>query len=155
MEAGGRLFAALLGEAVAQAEGTEAAVDVAGAIGPQVHGDERGLALVAGALLFYSWVRNQIVHTGYENQSLFAAEESLLRVQERLALEEETLCHPERIDIIARNDLGMAPLHPSQLILPQIGDAVFRGSGEMAMMDSRTGVLKRVVAIKRPGDYSN
>jgi len=113
------------------------------------------LALVAGALLFYSWVRNQIVHTGYENQSLFAAEESLLRVQERLALEEETLCHPERIDIIARNDLGMAPLHPSQLILPQIGDAVFRGSGEMAMMDSRTGVLKRVVAIKRPGDYSN
>ncbi len=113
------------------------------------------LALVAGALLFYSWVRNQIVHTGYENQSLFAAEESLLRVQERLALEEETLCHPERIDIIARNDLGMAPLHPGQLILPQIGDAVFRGSGEMAMMDSRTGVLKRVVAIKRPGDYSN
>jgi len=113
------------------------------------------LALVAGALLFYSWVRNQIVHTGYESQSLFAAEESLLRVQERLALEEETLCHPERIDIIARNDLGMAPLHPSQIILPRLDDAVDRASGEMAMMDSRAVGLKKIVAIKRPGNFSD
>jgi len=113
------------------------------------------LAMVAGALLFYSWVRNQIINAGYESQSLFAAEESLLRAQKRLTLEEEILRNPERIDVIARNDLGMTPLRPNQLILPQIGD-VDRGiSNEMAMADSKDGSLRKTVASKRLGDYSN
>lgn len=114
-----------------------------------------GLAMIAGALLFYSWIRNQIVNTGYESQNLFAAEESLLRTQKRLALEEETLRNPERIDIIARNDLGMTPLRPRQLILPQIGDVERGVSNQMAMADSKTGGLKRTVAVKRLGDYSD
>ncbi len=42
------------------------------------------LAMVAGALLFYSWIRSQIVNTGYESQRLFAEEESLMRAHERL-----------------------------------------------------------------------
>jgi cell division protein FtsL len=74
------------------------------------------LALVAGALIFCSWVRHQIISTGYESQNFFAEEESLLRIQKRLVLEEETLKNPERIDIIARNDLGMTPLRPAQLV---------------------------------------
>jgi cell division protein FtsL len=113
------------------------------------------LALFAGALLFYSWIRNQIINAGYESQNLFAVEESLQRTQKRLALEEETLQNPERIDIIARNDLGMAPLRPSQLVLPQLGDAVSGASNQLAMIDIRTGGLKRAVAMKRLGDYSN
>jgi len=113
------------------------------------------LAMVAGALLFYSWIRNQIVNTGYESQNLFAVEESLLRTQERLILEEEILRNPERIDIIARNDLGMAPLHPSQLILPQILDMEHSIPNEMAMADSKAANLKRPGAMKRPGDYAN
>ena len=112
-------------------------------------------ALVAGALLFYSWVRNQIVNTGYESQDLFAAEESLLRVQEGLTLEEETLMNPERIDTIARNDLGMIPLHPSQLIPPQFGDVERSISNQMAMADSKAGGLKRAVSMRRLGDYTN
>src|SRR5512136_2197669 len=68
------------------------------------------LAMVAGAFLFYSWIRSQIINTGYESQNLFAAEQSLLRAQNRLMLEEEILRNPERIDIIARNELGMTPL---------------------------------------------
>jgi cell division protein FtsL len=113
------------------------------------------LALLAGALLFYSWIRNQIINAGYESQNLFAVEESLQRVQKRLTLEEETLRNPERIDMIARNDLGMTPLRPSQLILPQLGDAVSGASDQMAMMDTKAGSLKRTVAMKRLGDYSN
>jgi cell division protein FtsL len=113
------------------------------------------LALLAGALLFYSWIRNQIINTGYESQNLFAVEESLQRAQKRLTLEEETLRNPERIDLIARNDLGMAPLRPNQLILIQMGDAVSSASDQMAMMDTKTGGLKRTVAMKRLGDYSN
>ncbi|MBN2337677.1 MAG: cell division protein FtsL [Acidobacteria bacterium] len=81
-------------------------------------GTVAALALVAGAFLFYSWVRGQIVHIGYESQSLFAREEVLVRMQKRLILEEETLRNPERIDILARNELEMAPLRPNQVILP-------------------------------------
>jgi cell division protein FtsL len=75
------------------------------------------LGMVAGALLFYSWVRNQIISTGYEAQSLFETEKSLQRIQNKLIVEEETLSNPERIDMIARGHLGMAPLSPGQLIL--------------------------------------
>jgi cell division protein FtsL len=88
--------------------------------------------MVAGALLFYSWVRSQIVNTGYESQHLFAEEESLMRTQKSLILEEETLRNPERIDAIARNELKMTPLHPNQLILPQ--QDVERGASNVVAM---------------------
>ena len=101
------------------------------------------LAIVAGALLFDSWVRSQIVSTGYESQKLFAVEESLLRTQKGLILEEETLRNPERIDIIARNDLGMTPLRPNQLVLPQFDDMERGASSVMAMAGSE-GANKRV-----------
>ncbi len=108
------------------------------------------LAMIAGALLFYSWVRSQIVNTGYEGQSLFAAEESLLRTQKKLILEEETLRNPERIDLIARNDLGMTPLRPNQFILPQFQDVERGLSNTMAMADSEASALK-VAATRASG----
>jgi len=95
------------------------------------------LAMAAGALLFFSWVRSQIVNTGYESQNLFAAEESLLRAQKSLILEEEILRNPERIDTIARNDLGMTPLRPNQLIVPQLQDIERGASDALAMADSK------------------
>jgi cell division protein FtsL len=113
------------------------------------------LAVVAGALLFYSWIRSQIVNTGYESQSLFAAEESLLRTHHWLVLEKEVLRNPERIDTIARNELGMAPLHPYQLILTKIPDPDRGPSDQMAMTDARAASLKRSVAVKRFVDYSD
>jgi hypothetical protein len=100
------------------------------------------LALIAGALLFYSWVRSQIVNTGYESQSLFAVEESLLRTQKGLILEEETLRSPERIDLLARNYLGMTPLRPSQFIMPQPYDVDAGFSNALAMVDSGAADLK-------------
>ncbi len=103
------------------------------------------LAMVAGAFLFYSWIRSQIINTGYESQNLFAAEQSLLRAQKRLMLEEEILRNPERIDTIARNDLGMTPLRPSQLILPQIQDVELSAGNEMAMADAKAAIIKRSV----------
>ena len=78
------------------------------------------LALVAGALVFYSWVRNHMIQAGYESQKLYTMEQALLRAQEKLVLQEEMLRNPGRIDTIARNELGMAPLHPGQRIEPQI-----------------------------------
>jgi len=92
------------------------------------------LMMVAAALLFYSWVRSQIVSTGYESQQLFTTEESLLRTQKRLMLEQEMLSNPERIDVIARIDLAMTPLRPNQLILPRTED-IERTANTMAMAE--------------------
>lgn len=92
------------------------------------------IALIAGALLFCSWVRSEIVAAGYEYQELSAVEDALLRAEKRLILEEETLLNPERIDLVARNELGMAPLRPNQLVLPVVQDAGLAHT--MALLDS-------------------
>jgi cell division protein FtsL len=91
---------------------------------------------VAGALLFFSWVRSQSVNIGYESQNFSAIEESLLRTHKRLILEEEILGNPERIDKIARIELGMAPLRPGQLIRHQIQAAGSDASDSMVMASS-------------------
>jgi cell division protein FtsL len=103
--------------------------------------------IVAGALLFYSWVRSQIVNTGYESQQLFTEEASLLRTQKSLILEEETLRNPERIDALARNELKMTPLRPNQLILPQIQDAERGASNAIAMVDSEAAAARKTAEI--------
>jgi cell division protein FtsL len=94
------------------------------------------LSMVAGVLLFYSWVQNQIVNSGYESQNLFMEEGLLSRTHKRLILEEEMMRNPGRIDIIARNNLGMAPLHPAQLMLPQRQTADIASSEALAMANS-------------------
>jgi cell division protein FtsL len=113
------------------------------------------LTLVAGALVFCSWVRQQIINIGYESQSLFTEEESLLRAQKRLRLEEETLKNPERIDVIARNELGMLPLRPAQMVLPEPRDAEPSLSDVLAMIYFEGTALKKAASGKRSGDYSN
>jgi len=74
------------------------------------------IAAMAGAVFFYTWVRIQTVNVGYESQRLQAKEEALLRTGTNLALEEETLKDPGRIDLIARSQLGMTPLRPHQIM---------------------------------------
>ena len=81
-------------------------------------------SLIAGAFLFSSWVRSQIINTGYESQKLAALEDSLKRKQKQLILEEATLRNPERIDTLARTELNMAPLHPNQIILTSFRNEV-------------------------------
>jgi cell division protein FtsL len=105
------------------------------------------LVIVAGALLFYSWVQSQIVNAGYESQRLFIEEQSLQRTQQSLILEEETLRNPERMDAIARNDLKMMPLRPSQLIQPPIQDAERGASAIVAMVNSETANARKAAEI--------
>jgi hypothetical protein len=108
------------------------------------------LAMVACALLFYSWIRSQIVNTGYEGQSLAAAEVSLKRTQQRLMIQEAMLISPEYIDFIARNELGMTPVRPNQFILPQQQDLEPGLSNALAMADPEVPVL-RISATRIPG----
>jgi cell division protein FtsL len=74
------------------------------------------ISAAAGVLFFYISVRIQIINTGYEIQRLSSEEQLLVRTESNLVLEEETLKNPARIDTIARNELGMSPLHPGQII---------------------------------------
>ncbi len=91
------------------------------------------LAMVAGALFFYAWIRSQIVSMGYTQQQLQAQEESLLREQRKLILEEQTLKNPERVDAIARAELGMTPLRASQLLTPQLQNVESIGPNTLAL----------------------
>jgi cell division protein FtsL len=108
------------------------------------------LVMIACALLFYSWVRSQIVNTGYESQSLSAAEKSLKSTQQRLKAEEAWLTSPEQIDIIARSELGMTTVRPNQIILPQQQDMEPGLSNALAMADSEVSALK-ISATRTPG----
>jgi cell division protein FtsL len=94
------------------------------------------LVVVAGALLFYAWARSQIISIGYNSQQLQAQEESLRGAQRNLILEEQILKNPERIDTIARNQLGMIRLRTSQLITPQFQDVEPIGSDTLALADT-------------------
>ncbi len=111
------------------------------------------MAMIAGALLFYSCIRIQSVRTGYESQKLFSLEESLLRDQKRLILEQETLGSPERLDRIARSQLGMIPLHPNQLILPQFQYVERSAPAAMVMVGSEVTDLKKASPDKGFGNY--
>jgi cell division protein FtsL len=91
------------------------------------------LLMVAGVLLFYAWVRSQIVDIGYEEQRLQAQEKSALRTQANFILEEQTLKSPGRIDGIARNELGMMLARTNQLLAPQVQDEQAAGSTTLAM----------------------
>jgi len=103
------------------------------------------LAMVAGVLVYYSWVRSHFISVGYESQNLKEIESELLHEQQGLIIQEETLKNPERIDRIARNDLNLVPLRPNQLIPPQVQDLESSSAGVLAMVDlpSTSGGLKK------------
>lgn len=102
------------------------------------------LAMIACALLFCLWIRSEIVNTGYENQNLLKKQADLARIQRSLVLEEQTLLNPEQIDRIARNDLGMTPLRPSQFVLPQLQDVDRSLSNTVAMAGAKDADLNLV-----------
>ncbi len=89
--------------------------------------------MIGGVLLCYAWTRSRIVDMGYEGQSLEAQERSILRTQNNLVLEEETLKNPARIDSIARTELDMVLVRTNQLVAPQLQDAPVTRSTDIAM----------------------
>ncbi|NWG13052.1 MAG: cell division protein FtsL [Acidobacteria bacterium] len=92
------------------------------------------IGFLAGVLILHSWVRTRIVSIGYEIQRLTAEEESLLKAEAGLSLEEETLKAMGRIEDIAQNQLGMQRLRASQLTIPSPRDTETDGTATLAMM---------------------
>lgn len=102
------------------------------------------LVAIAGMLFFCLWTRSQIIMIEYRSQQIASEEEALVRVQRRLMLEEQTLKNPERLEAIARTDLGMIPLRANQL-LPPLHRAVDPGLQILALAN-----LPRSSAPRKP-----
>jgi cell division protein FtsL len=80
------------------------------------------IMLVAGTLVGYVWIHCRVVALGYELQKVKQQEAALQRTQNNLILDEEFAKSPDRIDRIARNELGMEPLAPYQRLAPRYGE---------------------------------
>lgn len=91
------------------------------------------VVLLAGVFGFYAWVRCGIRDLGYQEQFLTTHEESLLRDQKNLILEEQTLKNPQRIEFIAQTELGMVRVHTNQLMAPALQSIDLDGTARLAL----------------------
>jgi len=74
------------------------------------------IVLTVGAV-FFVWQRYQFVRLGYEVDRLRVEQAHLEESIEPLEVEVQYLSRPERIDTLARTQLGMTPPLPSQVIV--------------------------------------
>lgn len=89
--------------------------------------------MIGAALLFCLWVRSHITQMGYEIQRLQEQQAALERARSALILQEQTLKYPERLEQIAREELGMSPVRLSQMLPQGIPDTGSDGSTTIAM----------------------
>jgi cell division protein FtsL len=90
--------------------------------------------MIGAALLFCLWVRSHIIQMGYEIQYIQEQQAALERTRSALVLQEQTLKYPERLEQIAREELGMSPVHLSQMLPPGISDSAEAGATAVAMV---------------------
>jgi cell division protein FtsB len=88
---------------------------------------ELGLVLLAvlplaAALLAYTWIRLEIVRTGYRIDTMERQLENLMQVERRLRLDAAELSRPQLIEERARRELGMTSPNLDQMIFVQGGD---------------------------------
>ena len=67
-------------------------------------------------LFVYAWQHYQWIQYGYRIEEAQKKKEQLTEVSRQLRLERASLRNPQRIDAIARRDLGMTVPAPGQLV---------------------------------------
>src|ERR1700752_1497777 len=67
-------------------------------------------------LFAYAWQHYQWIQYGYRIEEAQKKKEQLVEIRGRLQLERASLRSPQRIDKIARRDLGMVGPSPGQLV---------------------------------------
>ncbi len=75
------------------------------------------LSLFLGELFFYTWCRVNNVNLGYEVAQETEKKTKLIAYQENLKIELARLKSPERIEKIAREQLGLVRPKPEQIII--------------------------------------
>ena len=68
-------------------------------------------------LLFLAWQHFEILRGGYESESFKKEVSRLEEENHKLKLERASLRNPQRIDLIARRDLGLVAPQTSQLVI--------------------------------------
>ena len=76
-------------------------------------------ALFVLGLLFYGWQQYRWIQLGYKIEAAQDKKDGLIEYQKQLVLERNTLARDERIDSIARNQLGMVVAAPGQIVILQ------------------------------------
>ena len=86
-------------------------------------------SLIAAGLLFYAWQHFTCIQLGYQLESLKSEQAQAKELNQELKLEVAGLRSPSRIDVIARNQLGLtvpsaaqiAPFEtPSEAVLAEL-----------------------------------
>ena len=67
-------------------------------------------------VLLFAWQHFQCVRYGYQVEQFKAERAALEEQNHRLRLEQAALADPERIDTLARTQLGMVPPSPEQIV---------------------------------------
>ena len=67
-------------------------------------------------LLIYGWQQYRWIELGYQLQAAKDKKANLLERQKQLVLERDSQARDERIDLIARNELGMVVAAPGQVV---------------------------------------
>jgi cell division protein FtsL len=100
-----------------------------------------GLVLVLSAFGFvFVWQRVQVIKTGYEIEALKKERDALRTTNKSLLIETATLTSPERVEAIARKNIGMRQPQDEQLVMVKRVD---RGNGPAPAGPQRQ--------VKRPG----
>jgi|GEM_PF-526829 len=73
-------------------------------------------ALFVLGLLFYGWQRYRWIDYGYQIEETQKVKERLVEIRQRRLLERASLSSPQRIESIARRDLGMELPQPGQMV---------------------------------------
>jgi cell division protein FtsL len=82
---------------------------------------------ISVALLAYAWQRYDCLELSYQLEKVDQSESQAAQLNRELKLELATLRSPERIDLLARDQLGMTIPQPGQVIQSQPS-----ATGEMA-----------------------
>jgi cell division protein FtsL len=73
-------------------------------------------------LLFYGWQQYRWIQLGYQIEEAKEKKSDLLEYQKQLVLELGSQARDERIDLIARRELGMVVAAPGQIVTTQPSD---------------------------------
>lgn len=71
---------------------------------------------LAAALLAYTWIRLEVLRTGYRIDEMERELEGRLKVERRLRLDAAELSRPQLIEERARRELGMSPPRLEQMV---------------------------------------
>lgn len=85
------------------------------------------LAMLAFLLLFV-WERVEVVRVGYHIERLKAQRTALQRERDELEVKVSALTSSERIARVAKEQLGMAPPQPGQVVLLRLDAAPQQGA---------------------------